>query len=648
MDIAGALRENGLQSVLIVDDAYETPTPGKIGAQAKGRFVRAVRDNDAGAAQLREQFPELDTDHDDELIGLLAYDEKVVRVWDLYQRTDRSFQWMEPTFREFEVQRALKRAPLLRLEAYVQEQGLPLEMRPSIPEEQVNSYGLIFIDFFLDTDSIEVALERSVAIGKKFAAPREDNGTGRRFRPLVFLISSRAQTTREYQEKFRERSEIKGSFFRFIDKDQLTPERLPPRLERQLANYPSAMLLADYLEVFRKAAITAVDKLQELEPTDLALLNLLRIEAENERLGNYLNWLLSEAISGGIQSSEQTRAAGNRLDQRVSHRLDGHSLDPRNLLFEIYTNAVFRYDVRDVLGEARSSLVTFGDIFVVDEVIEDAPPKEKRFRIRKLLERLVPWRRVRAPRTRKVYLAVLTPTSDILRQKREDKRILCLRGEAAGLGMTNVRELLRTDLSGQEQHLLQLRTNAAIEYRVVKWGKKELQTVELRDLADRKKCVRVARLQPLFAHQLKHVALSDIGRVGVPTSPAIVNVLDAEVVLTLSGFRHELKSKDLGMFAGIVANKRIGEADAKVVAFSAAFLDELRTLVGEASDAASEQDKGKLDQIRKTCEGALAEVEVKERKEIPVGNLVKLYMPDRAADAERKPVMCEIVLFDSI
>ncbi len=644
MDIGATLKEQGLQSVLIVDDAYEAPTPLKISAQAKGRFVRLVRDNEAGAIALRAEFPDLDTEIDDHVTGLLSEEGQLGKVWRLYSQA-AGFQWIAPAFRDFEEQRALKRAPLLPLEAYIKSQHWPLETRSSLPEGDVGSYGLVFIDFFLDTDSLEVALERSVEIGKKFTGIRESQG--KQFRPLVFLISSRVETTRTYQEKFRQLSGIKGSFFRFIDKDNLTAERFPTRLERQLVSYQPAMLLADYLDEFRTAAIAAVDRLQQLELTDLSLLNLLRIEAENERLGNYLNWLLSEAISGGIQSSERTRLAAAKLDQRVNHRLDGHVIDPRNLLFEIYTNAVFRYDVRDVAGESRLSSVTFGDVYANDEVIEDTESSENRFRIPRFrgcrwASRLL--KKVRQARTRQVYFAVLSPTSDILRQRQGSKPILCVKGEPKGGAMPNVEDLLNVELLGQEQHVLDLSAGASKEYRIIKWSKKDLQSIPLKELSDRKRFRRVARLQPLFAHQLKHVALSDLGRVGVPTAPAIVGVLDGVVVLTLPGGAQELKTKDLGIFAGIIANKRVQDGEVKIIAFSMAFLDEMKAFVDMAVSKAGGQEKGKLEQVSKICENSLAEVEIKEREDHKVGNLVKIYIRSRSSEEEQKPVLCEILL----
>jgi len=221
-----------------------------------------------------------------------------------------------------------------------------------------------------------------------------------------------------------------------------------------------------------------------------------------------------------------------------------------------------------------------------------------------------------------------------------------MKGEARGASMTNVGDLLSVELLGQEQHLLQVGSGSNKEYRIIKWNKKDIQSVPLDELGDRKRFDRVARLQPLFAHQLKHVALSDLGRVGVPTSPAIVNALHGRVLLTLASGTVELKTKELGIFAGIIANKRVGEGEIKVIAFSVAFLDEMKTFIDGAISKANAQEKGKVEQVAKSCEGALAEVEIRERKEIQVGNLVKIYIRLRTAEEEKKPGLCEILLTD--
>ncbi len=612
MDIAITLQECGLQSALIIDDAYELPSSGKLSAESKTKFVKSIRDEDARAVVLRRQFSALDTEADDQLIGLLENNSSVVQIWNLYRDNAEQFGWCKDTFAKFEDDLALKRIHLLALEEFLKSKGVVLHTRATIPDETIiDSFGLVFIDFFLVEESADDALRRSVEIGKKFAVLRKIGE--KRFRPLVFLISSRAETTRRYQEQFRNLSKIKGSFFRFIEKENLANDQFPARLERQLLGYQSSMLLADYLDAFRDGASAAIDSLQELELTDLSLLNYLRIEGENERLGNYLNWLLSEAISGGVQSDDRIRKAAADLDSRVNQTLDGHIIEPRNILFEIYTKAIFRYDVRDHIGQERSNSLAFGDVFVPKQQTEGQAIAE--------------------------FIAVLTPSSDIIRERDDGKHVLCVIGNAVGTSKEDITDLLGVDLKGH--HIIETEGDGKKAYKIIKWNAKHLRTIALKEMNDIACFTRLARLQPLFAHQLSEVVLRDLGRVGVPTTPSILKVLNATVSIKIDQTLSEFKAVEKAIFSAVRAIKRIDQKEQEVVCFTLAFVDELKKFASGLRGV-NHQDDGKLGEVIRVCEnGELASVPTKDKEVFSVGSRIKIFLGEQKDDESG---FCNIVL----
>jgi len=578
------LADRGLKAALIIDDAYEDPIPEKIGAEAKTQFLRAAR-GEAARALLLKEFPGLDIEADDAVQTLLEESLPLQQLWNLYSEK-AEFAWCKSAFNQFESDRASKRSRLLPLEKFLEEAGLAIQTLPGLDEDQAieGSPSLVFIDFFLLEEQADQALTRVTNIGRRFGGVHERDRI--RFRPLVFLISNRADLVRPYQERFRDGSNIKGSFFRFIDKANLGGAKLVDLLNGLLDAYPSATLLADYVDEFRAAAVVALDGLNRLELTDLALLHLFRVEAENEILGNYLNWLLSEAVSGGVQSSIKLNEVAEKLNTLTNRPIDGHIVAPRNELFNIYAKAVCRYDVRDREGN-RGLPIGFGDI-LLDTAADEGKHK---------------------------YLAVLHPACDIIRPQ-VGQEALCVLGDATYEGPANVKGLLKRELYDKGRHLIEVAEGEEALYRILEWDVKAVKTVLVSDLEKPERYQRLARLQPLFAHQLSEVVLRDLGRVGVPVTPSIVEVLDAEVRMKYKEQEVAFTSKGTEIFAAVRAQKRLTPSEelqqkkkiSIAVCFTLPFLERIKA-DAESLKANAGQDASKFDEIIAACtDGRLAMV----------------------------------------
>ncbi len=649
MNIAETLKRHGLRSAVIVDDAYELPRANHLTPQDRGQLLNLVRDDDANAEALVGVFPEIDPDIDDQVTNLLASDETVQRIW---SAIEGELAWCRPVFTDFESRRATKRAPLLPLEQYLQELGVPFDMLPTWDAERpADDIGILFVDFFLDTDDADEALVRSVRVASKFA---ERTGSNPTFRPMVFLISSRSNRARRVQENFRTLSKIRGSFFRFIDKDDLRKEIFEPRLKAALTGYGPGMRFDDYLSEFENAATAAIQRLRDLELTDLSLLNLLRIEGEGERLGAYLNWLLTEAVSGGVQSSEALHEVASRLESGVNHPLDGHNVAARNLLFDIYTDAVFRYDVRDRSSYARRHEVGFGDIFVHRYAAEAPRPLYSVSRRAGRMVRPLSYQRRASTR----YLAVITPSSDLLRQTDPNFPVLCSIGKLGSERYTDIRELLKLELEREKErkgdnpkvpHILRLKEGSEAVYRVVKWETKGTCTVPIETLKTGRDFTRIARMQLLFAHELKQQCLNSLGRVGVPVRPTIVSAMDASVKINIAAGAVTFDTEGVGIFAGIVANKREKDGPQMYLVLSMAFMSELAKLAREADAKATEQEKTKVKTVIEFAEQQNLEHVVPPKYEVLHKNVVKILVPRPPGVTAAQPggpqnVFCEITL----
>mgnify|MGYP007080204881 CR=1 FL=1 len=548
------------------------------------QFLRAAR-TEAARPLLLKQFPELNIEADDAVQGLLEEIGSLRRLWGLYAG-NKEFSWCNSAFTPFESDQASKRAQLVPLEKFLQDAGVTIQTLPSLDRHEAIQQipGLVFVDFFLVEEHADKALARVTEIGKRFGSVKEAGGV--RFRPLVFLISTRTDTVRPYQEKFRDDSNIKGSFFRFVGKADLGGKKLIDLISGLLDAYPSATLLADYVDEFQAAARVALDGLNRLELTDLALLDLFRIEAENERLGNYLNWLFSEAISGGVQSNLKLSEAAEKLNKLAKGPIDGHIVAPRNGLFNIYANAVCRYDVRDKGGK-RGLPIGFGDILL------DTGAGEGRHR----------------------YVAVLHPACDISRPD-ASLEALCVLGDSAYEGPANVKGLLKQELYDKDRHLIEVVDGKETLYRILEWDKKVVKTILVSDLENAERYQRLARLQPLFAHQLSEVVLRDLGRVGVPVTPSIVEVLDAEVRMKCKEDQQTIHTKGTPIFAAVRAFKRLtpaeatqqGKAVSMTICFTLPFLEEIKA-VAETMKSRAGQDASKFGEIIAACtDGRLAMV----------------------------------------
>lgn len=556
MDIQAKLRELGITSVLVVDDAFESPRPARIGAEAKARFLDHVHETETCGLQLRERFPNLDSEMADAaVLELLSNEESLGALWRFYRNEPDVFGWLSVAFEQFEQDLNFKRNSIAGLEAYLRDLHFNVTAWDGRHDNQpALTHGLIFLDLFLverDPPDPDADLQYAANIAALFAKERTVGSVS--VQPIVVLISSREQRAREMKERFRELSGIKGSFFRFLEKSALADSaRISSMLEEVLEQYPSARQLAAYLDTLAEAAHGAVKyittKLGELELTDLALLNQLRLVPENETLGAYCNWLFAEGISTATQTDTKLRKASAQLTALERLRLDGH-VGPRNVLFDLYARAVARTDVRDEQGSPRSDSVAFGDIFREDKVQSEGT-------------------------TTSIFHVALSPDCTMLRCE-ADYQVLCVQGEKAD----RIDDVKRWTASfGPSRHLLEFMEDNQSVFRVIKWDLDRIRTISMADLRDSTKYCRVARLHAVFSHQLKEDVLRELGRVAIPIAPSPVQVYDAQVRLIFGD--QDIAWTPQGIYAAILTMQyREREGLQRVLCFSRAFVTELKAKV---------------------------------------------------------------------
>jgi len=556
MDIPVTLREFGINSVLIVDDAYELPRPSRLDEDARARFLDAVRENEERAEQIRQQFPDIDPELPDHAVrDLLGGEGSVHRLWSLYREQREAYGWLAAAFEQFEQESALKRNSIAGLESYLHDRNfVPVTwdgQQGNTPA--LGQVGLAFVDLFLverNPPDPEADLTYAAAIAQRFSKERTvgDNT----LQPIVILISSREQRAREMKERFREQSGIKGSFFRFLEKSALEdPAKIDGILEEVLEQYSSARQLATYLDVLAEAAHEAAKqitvKLGQLELTDLALLNQLRLVPENEALGAYCNWLFAEGTSVAIQSAGQVRKASARVSALERIRLDGH-IGPRNVLFDLYARVTARTDVRDEPGTPRSDPVAFGDIFREDKVTDG--------------------------QTISLFYAALSPDCAMLRAN-DDYQVLCVTGEI-GDRVGDVKRWLKTATVGNSRHLFEFVEGGQRVFRVIQWDLERIKTVLIGDLRSPVRFTRLARLHPLFSHQLKEDLLRELGQVALPITPSPMRIYDSQVLLTFAGA--EALWTPQGIYSAVLTMQHKKGLE-RVLCFSRAFVADLKARV---------------------------------------------------------------------
>lgn len=237
--------------------------------------------------------------------------------------------------------------------------GEPQDSGPQDAVTPEETADIVFMDLFLGAGQDDAAQKSSIARVRKLLARRKANP------PLVVLMSSSTRL-KEKVDDFRDDAELLGCQFRMLEKPEIhQEERLLDVVFRLVTRYRDTLRVAAFVETWRdvltEVSNVLLRRIRRLDLRDYANLQALVLEAEGERIGNYLVELYDRVFHYELEGDSRLLTAGRELNE-----IDWTEFPPPHFLpaadaMEMLDNLMFHHP--DSI--APDEPVTFGDVLFV-------------------------------------------------------------------------------------------------------------------------------------------------------------------------------------------------------------------------------------------------------------------------------------------
>ena len=533
------LREQGIQRIAIIDDAYDSLNLRGLTTEQAQDLWNNLKENAAFFEEVAKLGKPLNGSTDlsegiiDTMLDKPSDFPAFVAAWNS-SRLGKDVN-------------AQRKAPDKLLDLLTS--SLDLEGRSfgnEVVTEDLENYSpqILFIDWDLGSggdqvasavisggeqpQGVQAAIEKTQDIKEEWS----DSGTW----PLIILMSS-WDNMKDYADDFCRETGILGGMFYAVSKNDLT----------------TAFTLRMYMSLFAKSLAPGrqlqkfIDTLNEelesvgkefskrvgaLSLTDYSYIKSLSLQDEGHPLGDYLTWLLGSYL-GQLLFSDALGSVSSALDRM---NLDGslptlHS--PSDALTEMYHLALFNTSVGPVSSmpriqsagdstETQAPALALGDVFQKMVGGQDTPTDDED----ELPENGEP----DGERRKHDLLMVINPQCDLVftpgggsRPVDKSRSILLLPGELRSLDCSIQQgRPVKTELYRQDNE----------NYRI-EWYTKEVKSVPLGEFNDWTTDAgykRVARIRLPFALEIQHAFAADLTRVGNPVMPPIYQTLPAQLL----------------------------------------------------------------------------------------------------------------------
>lgn len=492
MTLNALLKDKGIQTAVIIDDAYdEVPKASDIDADAWSTFFA-----DAGAyeAVLVELFPGYENIDGSDLIHNDAF---VTAVW---KGKEGLAELASELFTDYENNKKADTKFLADLEVALGTFGItPIRMGRTVVEAAKNA-DLIFADLFLGNLQEPDDIAQSITLVKELMAARQVS-------PPPVVLMSRSHLLNDKRADFRDQAKLLGALFRFYRKDDLLKaDNLPRTLERLATHLVDAVKIATFLSSYegslKEAAARFFKTVRRLDLSDYGEISQLLLNFEGQPLGSYLVDVFDSALQFEIEADGPTIEAARALEEVDLSLYPAPHIAGTSDLQNLVHQTVWQHRAR--LGVATNKLepsIAFGDVLLRRDY--PVPSQDKDLRD---------------------ALIVMTPACDLVREE-GTKRILLLAGDVAPLTHTSwdYGNSLTTPLG-------RLEDGSAIR---LEWDAKDLRSENraaiAKLLAADGPYFLFQRMRENYALDLQQSLLTRLGRVGLPakmpaTFPVTVTV----------------------------------------------------------------------------------------------------------------------------
>ncbi|MDQ0333050.1 hypothetical protein QFZ88_005432 [Mesorhizobium sp. YL-MeA3-2017] len=604
MTVAELLKDKGIQTAVIIDDAYDdVPKASDLDVDAWSTFFA-----DAGVHEdvLAEIFPGYEQIDGSELIHNDAF---VEAVW---QGKAKLEGLASELFTDYENNKKSDTKFLADLEAALGALGItPIRMGRTVVDA-ARKADLIFADLFLGNLQAPDDIAQSIALVKELMAERQAS-------PPPVVLMSRSNLLNDKRADFRDQAKLLGALFRFYRKDELLKgDNLPRTLQRLATHLADAVKIATFLSNYEASLNGATARffktVRRLDLSDYGEISQLLLNFEGQPLGSYLLDVFDSALTYEIEADAPTIEAARALkDVDLSLYPAPHIAGTSDLQHLVH-QTVWQHRAR--LGVVTNKLepsIAFGDVFLRRDYPAASQDKD----------------------VRDAFI-VMTPACDLVRED-GTKRILLLAGDVTPLTHTSwdYGNTLTTPLG-------RLEDGSAIR---LQWDAKDLRSESRatigKMLAADGAYFLFQRMRENYALDLQQSLLTRLGRVGLPakmpaTFPVAVTVSYFDDTKTLQTLNLPTLAQDgavcyLGRDDGNAENARLVMTEAAI--------DELMAAIAAIPDE-KVMPKGKdpLKALKST--DALARL---LQTGLPLGKLAGGYgeirSPDKPADGTKPPLL---------
>ena len=398
-ELSALLKEAGVQKAIVIDDVFdEVPRADELNEDNWTVFFDDLGED--GHKFLSDSYPAYDKTSQDDLKQSWAF---ISHVWRDRQRLPAAAR--KALFGEYEATSTHERTELEELVARLKNLGLTCTTTGRDSNTGAKEADLIIIDLFLGYQQSENDIKRAVLRVSELVKDRPQSP------PLVILMS-RSFRLLEKRNDFRDDAGLLGSTFRVVSKADLAVPGVLERLLRRLVDhYKDAKCVAEFVHAWDigldQARKNFIGMLRRLDLSDLAQIQALLLEFEEQKLGDYLLDVADGVLQHEIEGDTNTIAAALKLNKIDLTKYPAAHLLGTPDLQELVYRMVFMHPDRLGLSKDDGKIqLQFGDLLRWKDKNETAFSDE--------------------------VSLVITPACDLVR-RRAKQRVVLLSGELENL-----------------------------------------------------------------------------------------------------------------------------------------------------------------------------------------------------------------------
>jgi hypothetical protein len=227
---------------------------------------------------------------------------------------------------------------------------------------------IVFLDYYLG-DQNASGISNAVGVVRKVCEACDNK---KKPRPMFVLFSSK-ELTKGDVNALRRRAKIPAWQFRFIPKKNLDRDiDIVLKVWELAQGLKGVRGIQDFLYGFNAALDSAQDELEEtlddLDLSDVAYLDLMKLSEERASRSHYLTWLFGAFLHNALLRDKEFQKTQDALDVVDLSHLPTRHAEPSRQVLDLYRDVLYEPGTPkmgfDADGKTRSKRLQLGEIYV--------------------------------------------------------------------------------------------------------------------------------------------------------------------------------------------------------------------------------------------------------------------------------------------